>query len=99
MFRPGKKELDGFSILAEYGDKRAPWSGKDWRHRSPGWMPVPQAKFKAAYGLVFQAQKHEFYFVGANIRFFLRPQLTPELSVLPLCSGIAFLRISRLSSA
>jgi hypothetical protein len=73
-----EKELDGFSILAEYGDKRAPWSGKDWRHRTPGWMPVPQTKFKPAYGLVIQSSKNEFYFVGANIRFFLRPQLTPD---------------------
>jgi len=71
-----EKEIDGFSILAEYGDKRTPWSGKDWRHRSPSWMPVPQAKFKAAYGWVIQAQKNEFYFVGANCRFYLRPQPT-----------------------
>jgi hypothetical protein len=71
-----EKEIDGFSILAEYGDKRTPWSGKDWRHRSPSWMPVPQAKFKAAYGWVIQAQKNEFYFIGANCRFYLRPQPT-----------------------
>ncbi len=82
-----EEELDGFSVLAEYGEKRAGWSGKDWRHRAAGWTPVPQTKSKPGYGLIIQAAKHEFYLVGANCRFYLRPQPTLETVGALLLSG------------
>jgi hypothetical protein len=85
-----EKEIEGFSLLVEYGDKRTPWSGKDWRHRSPSWMPVPQAKFKAAYGWVIQAARNEFYLVGANCRFYLRPQPTLETIGSSITGGDSF---------
>jgi hypothetical protein len=85
-----EKEIEGFSLLVEYGDKRTPWSGKDWRHRSPSWMPVPQAKFKAAYAWVIQAARNEFYLVGANCRFYLRPQPTLETIGSSITGGDSF---------
>ena len=72
-----EKELDGFSLLVEYGDKRPLWAGKDWRHRAGSFLPItPITRGKPAYGLIVQANKNEFYMVGANCRFYLRPQQT-----------------------
>jgi len=71
-------EIDGYTVLAEFGDKRAPWSGKDWRHRTASWMPRAQPAGKQGYGLLIQAKQNEFYIVGANCRFYLRPQPTLE---------------------
>jgi hypothetical protein len=79
-----EEELDGFSVLAEYGEKRAPWSGKDWRHRTASWMPGAQPKGKTGYGLIIQAKRNEFYIVGANCRFYLRPQPTLEMVQSPV---------------
>ena len=79
-----EEELDGFSVLAEYGEKRAPWSGKDWRHRTASWMPGAQPKGKPGYGLIIQAKRNEFYIVGANCRFYLRPQPTLEMVQSPV---------------
>jgi len=42
------------------------------------WMPVPQAKFKAAYGFAIQAQKNEFLFVARTSAFSCVPKLTPK---------------------
>jgi hypothetical protein len=76
-----EKDIEGYSLLAEYGEKRAAWSGKDWRHRTASWMPAPvQPKARPAFGMMVQAKKNEFYFVGSNIRFFLRP--TPTLAMI-----------------
>ena len=72
------KELDGFSVMAEYGEKRAAWAGKDWHHRSGSFLPVLPTKAKPAYGLVVQAKTNEFYMVGASCRFYLRAQPTLE---------------------
>jgi hypothetical protein len=69
------EDLDGWSILAEFGDRRASYAGKDWRHRAT-WSPTPQTKAKAAYAVVIQAEKNEFYIAGANTRFFLRAHPT-----------------------
>ena len=87
-----EKELDGFTVLVEYGEKRGPWAGKDWRHRLGSFLPVtPIAKGKPAYGLLVQAKKNEFYIVGANCRFYLRPQPTLEMmqSQVAIGEGIA----------
>jgi hypothetical protein len=81
-----EEELDGFSILAEYGEKRAGWSGKDWRHRSGSYMPVA-SKSKLGFGMVIQAEKNEFYIVGANCRFYLRPTPTIEMLQTPVSLG------------
>jgi hypothetical protein len=41
-------------------------------------MPRAQPAGKQGYGLLIQAKKNEFYIVGANCRFYLRPQPTLE---------------------
>jgi hypothetical protein len=70
-------KFDGYLGMLDFGSFAITPIYKDWRHRTqlPDLEPTPSNR---ARGLVFQADRHEFYLVGANYRLILRPDLPPE---------------------
>jgi hypothetical protein len=70
-------DLDGFMGLVEFGERRAGYSGKDWRHMPPEAQKM-QFNSNRGRGFVIQADKNEFYLVGANYRLYLRPKPSME---------------------
>ena len=69
-------DFDGYAGAAVFGGGQIPiTAGKDWRH-SPAadWPHKHQYSTGGfgAYGLVIQASRNEFYFVGTNYKFLLR---------------------------
>jgi hypothetical protein len=71
-------ELGDYTGLVEFGEKRGPVAGTDWRHPKAAWLGNVPMTANPAYGLVIQASGNEFYMVGANCRLFLRPKPTLE---------------------
>jgi hypothetical protein len=72
--------------LVEFGDRKAGYSGKDWQHATYGGQ-IERTETNRGRGLIIQANKNEFYLVGANYRLFLRPQPTldnmqPRLAIM-----------------
>ena len=47
-------------------------------------MPMPQAGANRGGGLVIQADRNEFYLVGANYRLFLQPKTVTDKTQGPL---------------
>ena len=78
--------FDGYMGLVEFGDRKAGYSGKDWQHATYGGQ-IERTETNRGRGLIIQANKNEFYLVGANYRLFLRPQPTldnmqPRLAIM-----------------
>ena len=73
-------DMDGYYGSAVFGEGHVPHVPKDWRH----FTPPPDEQTGGATGpdrgrgLVIQADKNEFYLVGASYRLFLRPKMAPE---------------------
>jgi hypothetical protein len=61
-----------------FAGDNAPHGARDWHHDSPEEIKSASPDPNRGRGLVFQANKNEFYLVGVNYRLFLRPKLAPE---------------------
>src|SRR5208283_2883526 len=70
--------LDGYLGRIQFGAGRNATAGKDWRHMPGELMINTQLDSNRGRGLVIQANRHEFYLVGANYRLFLRPKFTRD---------------------
>jgi hypothetical protein len=71
-------DMDGYLGSAVFAGGYMPRIDKDWRHDSPEEIKPAPPDPNRGRGLVFQANKNEFYLVGVNYRLFLRPKLAPE---------------------
>jgi Domain of unknown function (DUF5597) len=77
-------DLGDFTGLIEFGEKKAPYVGKDWRHMAAIWLSKAQTSTNTGCGLVIQSGRNEFYLVGANYRLYLRPKPGLEKINIPL---------------
>jgi len=77
-------DLGDFTGLVEFGEKKAPYVGKDWRHMAAIWLSKVQTRTNPGCGLVIKAEKNEFYLVGANYRLYLRPKPSLARAQIPL---------------
>jgi len=77
-------DLGDFIGLVEFGEKQAPYIGKDWRHTSAIWLSKAQTRTKPGCGLVIQVGRNEFYITGSNYRLHLRPKPTLARTQIPL---------------
>jgi hypothetical protein len=66
--------LDGYLGRVQFGAGRSATAGTDWRHMPGELMAKTHVDINRGRGLVIQANRHEFYLVGANYRVFLRPK-------------------------
>ena len=71
-------DMDGYLGSVVFAGDNAPHGARDWRHDSPEEIKPAPPDPNRGRGLVFQANKNEFYLVGVNYRLFLRPKLAPE---------------------
>ncbi len=70
--------LDGWLGLVDFSDDQGHWMPKDWRHMPPRVAAQPQSGPQRGRGLIFQANRNEFYLIGGGYRLYLRPLLPPE---------------------
>ena len=70
-------DLEGYLGAATFSGGHLPHIPSDWRHDSPEEMKQLPPDPNRGRGLVIQAKKNEFYFVGAAYRFFFRPKMAP----------------------
>jgi hypothetical protein len=71
-------DLDGYLGSATFAGTHMAYFPSDWRHDSPEEAKQLPPDPSRGRGLVIQASRNEFYFVGASYRFLLRPKLAPE---------------------
>jgi hypothetical protein len=82
----GGLDFDGYLGQVQFGGWQAvgePPLYFDWRHLSGYFSSAyrglkEQGDSRRGGGLIIQANRNEFYLVGANYRLFLRPKLEPE---------------------
>ena len=69
-------DMDGYLVSAVFAGG-VPHIARDWHHDLPEEVKQAPPDPNRGRGLVIQANKNEFYLVGANYRIFLRPKLAP----------------------